>query len=184
MGNFLWLARRDDYFFSIRGGVERGLPADATCPSLRVAIHLSELKRAAIFNKGVDYHQEARGIMAAGLCRAGRLRNLLSRQEQQLCARNPYSSTSLLLRADDVVLQSDPQYGWMGNASHCGRRSTKRLLADYDELVAGGALGGGPQRSLRRWLRSALSSNASGEYSYDSSRVMEFISERLEVNIG
>merc|ERR1711971_1510963 len=42
LAHYLYFFHRDDYFWSIHGGLHTGVPAQHTCPSLRPAKHISK----------------------------------------------------------------------------------------------------------------------------------------------
>lgn len=170
MGAFLWVHRREHYFFSVQAGAQLGLPATAACPSLRPAHHVTNLKRAAYDNpRKVSYENEARGIIAAGLCAAAGIHRRLLPRDAKLCAAAAYQADELLVKPDDVGSRA-----WTATDSdHCGRRSLARLLADYQSLLLEGH-GASPSLALLRW---ALGGNASGEYDPNARGP----SDRLEV---
>lgn len=156
MGIFVWEHAREHYLFSIQDGAQLGLPDEATCPTLRVALHATNLKRAAWDQPSkVSYSGEARGVMAAGLCAAAEAHRRLSPRDADACAALRYRSGELLRRPDDVGTPP-----WRASStSHCGRRALARLMADQQQLLA--QLGPGHSLALLRW---ALAGNASGRY--------------------
>jgi len=159
MGAFLWNNRRREYFFSIQGGAQMGLPVEATCPSLRVALHATNLKRAAWNSTEVSYVSEARGIMAAGLCGAAATHSRLSPADALLCAGAAYQASDLMARADDVG------HAWTARESeHCERRSLARLRADYQTFLLR-TRSYRPSLTLLRW---ALAGNATRAYSWEA----------------
>ena len=165
-GSFLWRWRRDSYHFSIYGGLQRGLPVAFTCPSLRVALHATELKRS---NRRSFYEDEAKAIMAAGLCSAAAASGKLSARLFHLCRRLPRDFQSLLVVADDV-----PSKSWTAiETGYCGSRSLPQLLADHWRLQTA------PERgAVKAILRRLLAANATGRYTTDPSLEVH---DRLEV---
>eukprot|EP00930_Biecheleria_cincta_P037729 TRINITY_DN25925_c0_g1_i1.p1 TRINITY_DN25925_c0_g1~~TRINITY_DN25925_c0_g1_i1.p1 ORF type:complete len:507 (+),score=64.52 TRINITY_DN25925_c0_g1_i1:195-1715(+) len=178
MGAFLWRWRKTSYHFSIYGGLQRGLPMHATCPSLRPALHATNLKRAADRNRNVSYEQEVNAIMAAGLCATAAAQGGLSAQLARRCRSLPYDSRQLLLRADDLHIGGSDAPTWLATESgHCGARSLPRLLADHWQLLA---LAEHPSGAVKALLRRMLRSNATGRYSYDPGAKRLSTAQRLE----
>ena len=157
-GSFIWRHRRKEYHFSIYGGLQRGLPVQSTCPSLRVALHTTELKRS---NRRGHYEDEAKAIMAAGLCSAAAAQGKLRTRLFHLCRILPKDSQALLAVADDV-----PSWSWTSvETGYCGRRSLPELLADFWRLQAKA-----PERgAIKATLRQLLAANATGRYTADHS---------------
>lgn len=188
MGAFLWRWRRESYFFSIKDGLGLAIPSSATCPSLRPAIHLSELKRRAQRARNVSYQAEARGIMAAGLCEAEEARGRLSGSDVESCSQLPYSADDLLRRADDIAGT------WSSRASgHCGHRRLSNLLRQHRALLAetldsemgSDASGVFSAGAIRRTLRWAVHGNASGMQAYlNTPPASDSACKRLEILDG
>merc|ERR1712183_341254 len=102
MGSFLHRWRKEKYFFSIRSGLERGLPLDDSCPSLRAVLHASELKNAAFLTTSVSYERETSGIMAVGMCARALASGTIPAREASLCQHAAYQEGELLTRPDDL----------------------------------------------------------------------------------
>eukprot|EP00747_Dinoflagellata_sp_TGD_P034288 gnl/TRDRNA2_/TRDRNA2_137174_c1_seq2.p1 gnl/TRDRNA2_/TRDRNA2_137174_c1~~gnl/TRDRNA2_/TRDRNA2_137174_c1_seq2.p1 ORF type:complete len:241 (+),score=35.56 gnl/TRDRNA2_/TRDRNA2_137174_c1_seq2:106-723(+) len=180
MGAFLWRWRRERYHFSIAGGHARGLPVEASCPSLRVALHATEMKRAAFRSSSTHYAGEVRGVLAAGLCAAALAsERSLAASDAARCRAAAYQAEDLLARPDDVASAHAGFRGrsWTAEETvHCGSRAMHRLLADHKALLA--ASGRRVSVALLRW---ALAGNATGRYSLGDSSASAQERQRLEI---
>ncbi|CAE8682775.1 unnamed protein product [Polarella glacialis] len=188
MGDFLWRWRRDSYHFSIWGGLQRGLDMEVTCPSLRVALHTSNLKRACNRDASLSYEREAQGIMAAGLCLAAAAQGGLSGRVARSCRRLAWQAEELLAKADDVSTLR-----WtVAESGHCGARSFLRLLSEHWSLLSsqqagtgpGAKLGGRSRGFITRFLQAALNANATGRYSINDSAHLQPVRRAVTADDG
>lgn len=181
MGTFIWKHQRQHYHFSIRGGHALGLSPQSSCPSLRFALHATNLKRAALLDQSVDYAAEAQGMVAAGLCEAAIAgakkpnTRKLSAIELARCKSAKYQAFELLTRSDDTLEKWPP-----AETKFCKSHNIPSLLRRFREILANYAAGNA-HRKIHGLLRRALQSNGTRKYANDPDAHSQPISGRLEI---